>query len=70
MYRSFVGHVSLALVLLLSALLPSEIYTQAPQGINYQAVARSADGEPLADTTFLLTFTIAQDVNLTSQDYV
>lgn len=34
---------------------------QAPQGLNYQAVARDADGQPWQDTTLDVQFTILQD---------
>ncbi len=42
----------------------SHVYAQAPQGINYQAVARANDGTPFADTTLNVSISIAEDVNL------
>src|ERR1039458_4676387 len=50
------------LLLLTSCLLPlTSIFAQAPQlGINYQAVARDASGNPIANQTISVTFIIHQ----------
>lgn len=37
---------------------------QAPEGINYQAVARSSDGTPYADTALNVSVSIAEDINI------
>ena len=64
-------HLCLQRLLILVLLLISsfDIVAQTPQGINYQAVARNADGEPLADTTLDIRINIASDINLSNIDY-
>jgi len=55
---------SILLALCLS--ISNHVEAQAPQGINYQAVARSSDGTPFADTTLNVSISIAEDINLTT----
>ena len=56
--RSFALFISLFLVFSFSFFIP--VFAQAPQGINYQAVARDAAGNPLAVTAVTVIFEIRQ----------
>jgi len=47
-------------------LITSIAYSQSPAGINYQAVARDANGELLKNQTIKVQFTILQGANLSS----
>jgi hypothetical protein len=69
MFRLSVSRLAVAFSVLTMMLLSTTLLAQAPQGINYQAVARTADGAPLADTTLDVSLLIGQDVDLTVVDY-
>ncbi|MEQ9188627.1 MAG: hypothetical protein RLP15_12900, partial [Cryomorphaceae bacterium] len=47
-----------------------ETFAQSPQGINYQAVARDADGNPLADTSLSVTISLSQTASLSVTQYI
>lgn len=56
-------------ILSLLMMLWGNIIAQTPQGINYQAVARTVDGEPLADTALDIRISIGPDINLSNIEY-
>ncbi|NQV52154.1 MAG: hypothetical protein HQ500_03180, partial [Flavobacteriales bacterium] len=59
-----------SLLFLLFITFSINVLAQSPQGINYQAVARNADGEPFADTTLDVTITLAQNASLSTTQYI
>src|SRR5690606_38268057 len=65
--HNFALRASIALMLAIVSF--TTLNAQTPQGINYQAVARTADGTPLADTALDVTIIIAQDAGLNTIDY-
>ena len=55
---SFLWRTTLVLLVLVSSITVS--WAQAPQGMNYQAVARDADGNPIADSSLSVTINLSQ----------
>ena len=47
----------------------SPLLARAPQGINYQAVARDAAGNALADTSLSITINLSADQSMATLDY-
>ena len=54
------NNVRLLLVVAMLQLTVSDLFSQAPQGINYQAVARNAAGNVLVNQTITLRLTVEQ----------
>jgi len=57
------------LVTLFAICFSLSIHAQTPQGFNYQAVIRNAEGEPMANTEINVTFVISDAANLGYQFY-
>ncbi len=55
---SFLWRTTLVLLVLVSSITVS--WAQAPRGMNYQAVARDADGNPIADSSLSVTINLSQ----------
>jgi hypothetical protein len=53
---------ALAILLITNYFLPTTCIAQAPQGIPYQAIARNAIGQPIANTAVKVRFTIRDSI--------
>jgi hypothetical protein len=60
---------SFILAILLSFFQFNNAFAQIPQGFNYQAVIRDANGDPLSNQAITVTFVIADNMNLGYQFY-
>jgi len=60
----------IVLIMLITAALHNEVYGQVPKGINFQAMARQADGRPVANKQVSVRISIANESATGNKEYV